>query len=62
MFSPYVKVDYDDEVFINLQNALPEKTISAFVSEKGLSELKEFSERAVKGNEEALLKIKKVLL
>lgn len=62
MFSPYVKIDYDEEAFINLQNAAPKNTVSAFVSDAGLKDLKELSRRAATGDDEALLKIKKVLL
>lgn len=62
MFSAYVKVDYEDEIFLKLQSAKPQNGVSAFISKEKLKQLQELSRAAAKGEESSLLKIKKVLL
>lgn len=62
MFSAYVNVEYEEEVFLRLQSVVPKKGVSAFVSKERIKELQELSRLAANGEESSLLKIKKVLL
>ncbi len=62
MFSPYVKADYEEEVFLRLQSVVQKTGVSVFFSKERIKELQELSRSAARGEESSLLKIKKVLL
>jgi len=62
MFSPYVKVDYDDETLQNMQNVESKNTLSVFTPPSLLKEMQTLSLSAAVGNKESLNKIKKIVL
>ncbi len=62
MFSQYLVVRYDEEPFAEAANTTAKFGLSPFLSKEELSDLRRFAHKAAQGNEESLIKIKKVLL
>ncbi len=62
MMSPYLTVDFENVHMNELQASENRYTLSAFLSETTLNELRSLSEEAVKGNKNALGKIKNMLV
>lgn len=62
MFSPYYPVTYSVTEMAELQNAKYKSTVSAFTAELELGEIQRDSYLALRGNQEELIKIKKLVL
>lgn len=62
MFSESYRVDAQSENFLRLGTTAFDKTVSAFSSADLLAEMKELSAGAARGDEDALKKLKKVLI
>ncbi len=62
MFSPYVKVEYDNEKLYAMQQNNNFSSISAYLSKEQLQEMQELSKSAVKGNQNSINKIKNMLV
>ena len=62
LFSPYIKVEYQNEGLAAMQNADCKNTVSAFTGGEQLKEMQEYSLLAVKGDQNALNKIKNLLV
>lgn len=62
MFSPYVKVEYDDENLSKMQQNNKFLSISAYLAKEQLKEMQEISMLAVKGNQNSINKIKNMLI
>ena len=62
MFSPYIKVNYDDENLSKMQQNNKFLSISAYLHKEQLKQLQEISILAVKGNQNSINKIKNMLI
>ena len=62
MFSRFHKVSYDNDCLVKMQKLSDFQTISAFIDKHNLSYLQNLSLDGVKGDEESLNKIKKLLI
>ena len=62
MYSNFTKAYYDESEYLLLQNASIKSTVSAFIPAQKLKEMQEISALAVKGDHDALNKIKKLLV
>ncbi len=60
MFSPYIDVGFEEEPLQEMQNVKQNKTISAFTSAVQLKNLQELSLAALRGDENAKIKIKNI--
>ncbi len=62
MFSPYIKVDFDDENLSTMQENNKFLSISAYLSKAQLKELQDMSLLAVRGEQKSINKIKNMLI
>ena len=62
MFSPYIKVDYDNEKLSLMQKTNGKKTISAFNHINTLLQMQEDAIEGARGDQKAINKIKKLLI
>ena len=62
MFSPYLEVEFDNENLSLMQKINGKKTISAFNHVSTLTQMQEDAIEGVKGNQNAINKIKKILI
>ncbi len=62
MFSPYIKVNFDDENLSLMQQNNKFSSISAYLHKEQLKELQDISMLALKGNQNSLNKIKNMLI
>ena len=62
MFSPYIKVEHDDENLWSMQQNNKFLSISAYLHKEQLKEMQELSTLAVKGNQNSINKIKNMLI
>ena len=61
MLSPFMKLKYDNKLS-ELQNEGKYLTISPFTSKSGVDEIKTHTEEYLKGDKEALIKIKNIII
>ena len=60
MFSTYVVVNYDEEVWLRMQSATFNKGVSAFIDRETIKEMQRLSVKSALGDENAKIKIKNI--
>ena len=62
MFSPYLRVEFEDENLSSMQENNKFLSISAYLSKAQLKELQQISALGAKGNQNSINKIKNMLI